>query len=621
MEALFELPPKDLKKLSFCKTDKESVQLWVEGLPIADMAASTRLLYAAIQEVCRLNVSAAVRMDFIESLRPAILFACEGLKKSYLNQPVILPDQPRKIANLSQALRKYLALASVCVVIQCEAKMGSLLMKPSALFNKAVFYSLNDFKLILICNYLLYRTVEDNFWLKVHGLYQLSKSHKLDKKTIKLAASDETNGHKTHSVENGYQQIMLWGCIKANQLRQDDIKALRNTIPDWASLIVMEDAQGGLDNSLLIDPETDMPPIYRKFHKGDVSYYCTQINTADLITQLTPLADPLTRGQCELSPNLVSHLILAWSVFTDRTFMRLEANAQLGICIGLSTTHFFLGDRLPFDNLVYGKEGSPDQIHVNTSAAAIRPPSGAQVGQSQFKNDNKKKLDVWDESLYGNKAIDATTVTMESIGFHTRSGGKSKMTTAGKDKEKYQNFQVDIINMSPGGYCIEWNMETPNSIKAGEIIGIKGEHHSHWHIGVIRWVKQCAQRGLQIGVELISPSAQPYGAKFVAMSGVDKTDFLRVLLLPEIKSASQRASIITPSLSFKSGQHIHLMRNGKEETILLRELKTSTGSFSQFTFDYIQPVKNNETLDKTNPFDNFNASAPANDIDSVWELL
>ena len=144
--------------------------------------------------------------------------------------------------------------------------------------------------------------------------------------------------------------------------------------------------------------------------------------------------------------------------------------------------------------------------------------AGAHIGQSAF-NKQKKKLDVWDESLYGNKTSEKTTLTMESIGFHMKSGGASQMTGAGNNAEKYQNYNVQVVNMSPGGYCLEWQQATPGSIKAGEIIGVKASHHNNWHIGCIRWVKQSKTRGLQLGVELISPSAAPYGAKFVALSG------------------------------------------------------------------------------------------------------
>ena len=105
------------------------------------------------------------------------------------------------------------------------------------------------------------------------------------------------------------------------------------------------------------------------------------------------------------------------------------------------------------------------------------------------------------------------------------------------------------------------------------------------------------------------------------MSGKDKTDYLRALLLPEMQAAGQSPSIITPSLSFKVGQHIHLMLDGEEQTILLRELKTSTGSYSQFTYEPIKPLATEVSSGSIKAFEKSSTSPPANDIDSVWELL
>ena len=359
-------------------------------------------------------------------------------------------------------------MASLSVVQQCQQKMSAVLLKPSALLAKASYYSLYEFEQILICNYLLYRPVEEGFWLKVHSLYQLCASHKLHNKAVKL-----NKDNKGENVETLYHQLMLWGCIKANQLRQDDIKSLRDLLPQWATLIHLQPANSNDKNALLIDAQTDMPPIYQKFHQGKFSDACRHINSNDLIAELKPLADPLLPGTTTLSPNLISHLILAWSVFTDRTFMRLDTNTELAVCIGLTNTHFFLAQQKPFEKLVYGAAGAPDQIQVKTAG---RQPVSAQIGNSNFQKQAKKKLDVWDESLYGNKTTDKTTVTMESINFHMRSGGSSRMTTSGTNQEKYQNFNVQVVNMSPGGYCIEWLDSTPNSIKAGEIIGVRGEH-------------------------------------------------------------------------------------------------------------------------------------------------
>ncbi len=612
LESLVDLPELDLQKLSFCKTDKDSLRQWIEQLPVADMSASTRMLFNAIHEVSRLNISAAARMDLIELLRPAIHFSCKGLKKSYLNQPIIMPEQPRKIANLSQALRQHLINASLRVVIESQKKMGSLLLKPSTLLNKAIYFSLYDMQQMLICNYVLYRPVEENFWLSCHQLFEVAEHYKLSEKLIKLGSSEQADSSK-----NIYKQLMLWGCIKANQLRQDDIRELKTHLLTWSTLITFEAPTHNLDNRLLIDTSLDTPPIYQHFRSEAISEHCFTINTTALVAALKPLSDPLMQGKSKLSPNLIHHLILAWSIFTDRTFMRLEANMELSVCIGLTASHYFLSNKQSFEHLVYGSDGSPNQMHVKTSGG--QKPS-AQIGNSNFSNAPDKKLDEWDESLYGSKSSPNSDST-ETLDFDVSRPQTSHTTQINSPNEQYQCFDIRVINMSPGGYCLEWHDHPSGSIKAGEIISVRAEHHNTWHIANIRWVKQQDNRVLQLGIELISPSAEPYGAKLVALSGQDKTDYLRVFLLPEIPSAGQQASIITPSLSFKPGQHVHLMLNGKEETILLREQKSATGSFSQFSFERIEALEIDDASAKIDFSGSTEPATSKNRTDSVWELL
>ena len=97
----------------------------------------------------------------------------------------------------------------------------------------------------------------------------------------------------------------------------------------------------------------------------------------------------------------------------------------------------------------------------------------------------------------------------------------------------------------------------------------------------VRWVKQ-TDNGLRMGVELLSPNAIPYGARVLNASGVAQSNYMRVLLLPEIRSIGQAASLITPAVSFKAGQKVTLIQKGTESTILLNTLISSSGSSFQF---------------------------------------
>jgi hypothetical protein len=601
IENLFDLPKRELKALSFCRTDKVSMEAWVKSLPIADVGKSTRMLYVAAKEVCDLDTSAATRLDLLNALRPAIHYACIGLRKSYLNQPIILPEQPRKIAALCQALQGYLATGYLISACQCNEKMGNIIKKPTALMSHAIYNALIEYSNMLMRDYLLYNPSPAGFWKKVHRLFQLARKYNLHTTVINNDELDDSSSH----IEHCYMQLLLWGCIKANQLRQDDILRLEKNVWAWARWVKLAALDKNSEAAFVVDPSMDIPPIYQKFYTGKYHPSCQSLDTTVLTEKLKDLSAPLAQKQSGLSSNLINHLILAWGVFTGRTFMRLEANSDLSLCIGLTTTHYYLANNKPFAEFIYGKN-APESSKTSTT--------------SEFKEQLRpsEKLDVWDESIFGTNSKSEAQVTMESIDYHIKNGGQSMMTFTGSDKEKYMDYRVSVVNMSPGGYCLEWDNNIPHTIKAGEIIGVKEAHHNTWNIGSIRWVRQNKEKSLQIGVELLSPNATPYGARTADFDGNPKSDFMRVLVLPEIKAAGQPSSILTPAVTFKTGQYVLLANDGQEHCIMLKKLLSSTGSYFQFAFE---PVKSVASQPSSGKIKGLNDKPDESDLDSVWNLL
>lgn len=595
---VFQLPSRDLKGLSFSRTDAESVRQWVLTLPKADMAKSTRMLYLAIKEVCELNCSPAIRMEIIDVLAPEIHFALEGLAKKYLNQHIILPDQPRKIAALCHALQNFLATAYISVASQASEKMGSLFKKPTALMSRAIYLALAEHSAILMRNYQLYRPDIEGFWKTCHRLYLMAGKFKLEKLPQTQINTQKANS----SIEHAYNYLLLLGGIRANQLRQEDIGKLQTPLWHWASLVTLVPIQQHDDSRLIVDPNSDWPPVYQKYYQGKLSNHCLALDTTKLVDELKLQSSLIELKKLNMTQNLLNHLILAWGVFTDRTFMRLESDSRLVLGVGLSTAHFFLSGQKDFTQFVYGK---------NKSMC-----SGALVAEFSEQTRQADKLDVWDTSLFGSDKRSEAQVTMESIDYHIRTGGNSTMTLTGSDKEKYQHFEVNVVNMSPGGYCLKWDHEATVAIRAGEIIVIKESQQAHWNLGAIRWVRQDKDKSLQLGVELLSPNAEPYAIRHADREGQAQSNFLRTLLLPEIKATNQEASLLVPSMLFKVGQTAVLARDGRETQILLKKQLSSTGSFSQFSYQEATPLAQEPSSGKI-----ANVNNKKDDFDAVWELL
>ncbi len=319
------------------------------------------------------------------------------------------------------------------------------------------------------------------------------------------------------------------------------------------------------------------------------------------------LGQPRATGEAGLSTPLVHHLIQAWSELTARSFQRMAHDGQLELCLGLTATHYFLADNTDFETLLNG--GKEQMLISDADNPFLKVGSYA-----RFREDERGKKDVW-SLAYG-----STNTRAEGEDFSFDFGQKKGEAVAEPDNtpapELYDRFSCQIVNISPGGYCIEWAGEVPASVKAGELIGLREEGTGRWSLGAIRWIKQLPGHGAQLGLEIMSPKAQPCGARVIKKTG-DATEFMRTLLLPEIKALDRPATLITPNLTFRSGYKLSLLVDGEEQRAQLGRQISTTQSYSQFEFQILRkpgstPVPEAKTEEPRRDEEDF---------DSIWSSL
>src|SRR5690606_41028210 len=116
----------------------------------------------------------------------------------------------------------------------------------------------------------------------------------------------------------------------------------------------------------------------------------------------------------------------------------------------------------------------------------------------------------------------------------------------------FPTHTVQMVNHSPGGYCLSWAGETPAQLQAGELLGLRNNAEERWSVAVVRWVRQVRGSGTQMGVELIAPHAQPCGLRLLRKSD-HGSEYLRALPLPEINVLSRPSTLIAPRLPLQQG--------------------------------------------------------------------
>jgi len=118
---------------------------------------------------------------------------------------------------------------------------------------------------------------------------------------------------------------------------------------------------------------------------------------------------------------------------------------------------------------------------------------------------------------------------------------------------------------------------------------------------------------------MLTPNAVAVAARLedYCNGHVLSSEFMRCLMLPELRSIDQPATIITPALPFKQDSHIRIKLQDKQILASLTQQLESTGNFSQFEFSVLSEDEP-ATESGSNEKGDTNTEL---DFDSLWTTL
>jgi hypothetical protein len=573
------IPRQDLSEFVLFGLTASQASNWAEGLPMANTAQVAQQLRSAISDLNRVDMGPDTRFEILEALRPTLYTALSTLSKYYLNQPVVLPEEPRKAARLAQNLYELVTTAyTICGIQTIQRRQSVSSSNPAKLVCQSLHRAITNASMKLLVSYQLYQAVELNAWTELHQLFLLAERQKLTSQIV----TDEISGDG--SITDTYLRALMMGCCKPNQLRQRDLAGVYKGLREWVDHLQLLGADEN-EGLFMVDFASDHPPIYSSLYSEIPGPSCRVINTDALISHLQNLRRDTGEQSIVfdkdtvVSPNVLDHVISSWGVMSKRNFARAPAQEKLWVSVGLSNTHYYVSGGISFESLI-----SADSAQLLADGPEKNPFTG---------EDSSREKDIWDSAFTSDE--EGESVDMEDIEFHIREAAKSSNTST---KERHPVFPVRMANVSPGGYCLEWSADIPSHIKTGDVIAVREVDNSSWSIAVIRWVSQLKDQTTLLGVELLSPRATPYGARVQHKTGEDG-DLMRALLLPEIKLVGQPNTLITPRVGFKERQKVTLIRGGVETYIQLFKKLSSTAAYNQFEFRDIQQLDEVAARDKS----------------------
>jgi len=109
---------------------------------------------------------------------------------------------------------------------------------------------------------------------------------------------------------------------------------------------------------------------------------------------------------------------------------------------------------------------------------------------------------------------------------------------------------------------------------------------------MVRWMRAQAEFGMEIGVQMLSPTIRPVTARVCNEEG-QCGEHQACLMLPSSEGLDQPPTLITPNFFHNFATRLMLIEGARKRVVSLSRTRENTGAFAQFEFT--------ETVRETKP--------------------
>lgn len=536
-----------IEQLSFCPTNAKALQEWVAGISILQLGNSSKSLFSALLEISELKCAETLRFDLIQVLHPTLENVLASLEKHFVNQGLITTDRNDQIIELAMLLRSYFAKIYIDIAKRCNHQLNHQKFSLFSLGKKkslqsarmvSIYYGLQQLSLLFYQQHMLYSTPGAGQWLAAHQLLECAMENNFYQTNINQVLGTQ---HEIQNITQAYARLILLDIFNTHQIRPAEIQGLYLCSADWAKLVQILPKETTLSR-YVVDASKDHPPLLNS-HQGQHFQPSFYISTQNLMEHLTGTqsknAQYLSRNEkLFLTPALHFHIYNLLSNNVERRHERYEYSAQINICFGLTVAHFYL---------------------------------------SKGKNFNETL------ELEGNYGFQSESSFVSSM-HNTVPSGFSSIKAL--DREAKQIHTAEVLDISVNGYRIKWSGITPANLKTGEFILVQEKSQSQWRGGVIRWIKQSADKSLEIGLEILAQELFPCAV--YARTDKHTINYQPAILVQMTQLDQVSTSIIVSgSQMFREKQTIHLRLGQKELRIYLTKAQLITQSFIRFDYELL----------------------------------
>ncbi|MEN8205699.1 MAG: hypothetical protein ABFS24_06780 [Pseudomonadota bacterium] len=547
-----KLPGRKKPTDSSFNTKPDVIRAWVDELPLINTGKSWALLEDALKQINSLSIPTRNRHETLELLATSVVCVTETMKKVFLAKPIPLKGNNLLLATQTVELCKQMATGYRILVDDLghnDSQASHLAL--------AIHRSLRYLSEILLTNYQLYIQYPEGLWKTINSLYALAEQHDI---TTQVVTDTTLSTPSESTISTVYKQILLLSLACPYRLRQKEIHFFYNALMDWADISQLRCMEGSHVRGLFaVNLNADNSPSYLTLNESTTpDHHWRILDTTSMSDRIRDILDKQPGNANRYTgigdTDILQRLMLAWGVMPRRRFARHPKSAKVGLVVGLNAIH----------RRVMGPE-----IEANSREETIGDQHYLQDPTFEAVN-----------TLKTNRLADD--------GRRIVTAGK-KQLRGSRNEDLMDTSRIEawkMANISAGGYCLLLDGVDASTAQVGELAAITEQDNLNgdaWHLGVVRWIKCSDEYGLELGTQMLSPSAQAVWA-CLDEAGVRSGSKMQGILLPEIKALKQQASLLLPTLPFRAGCLATLQTADTLENIRLTRQLENTGSFAQYHF-------------------------------------
>lgn len=584
------LPNPTLEKSERLEMTPASVMAWRNRLPMADTGATANQVYYALCDCNKVAMPLQDRFQILELFRTPVQFICQSLRKHYLNQSESLTEKKLTIIKLAQTLQ--LEMANGYKLIIDELATRGL---PTDEENKKMMLTslervMHYFNHILLRCYHLYSNAPLNLWKECYILYQFAEEKRL------LDHQEFTEAFK---------HILVMAATDPYKWRQSEQDALFNATHVWAKKIsIQSNSSNNSPGEYLFEFGQDKLPFppttskiidAQKCRTFDLTPNVTHLKTLLAIVEPDELHARMEHSndpEYAISLPVLQGIIQEWETLPIRSGDRTTLDEPVRICIGLSAIHYFLNDEHSFQTMQQGDINLSVLPTLSIQEENVTPNVSGNVTSNTLSNPINMNIDSTESNAIPiNNATNVNLTQSNTIDDPNANIPKSSISLqseSAKKKTDYPIYDAQYVNESAEGYCLIWKNTLYPPIQAGDLLGLcrqdKDELNNlnettkkQWEIVMVRWLKHPTPSELKIGIRKIAQHGTAAAAQIIK-NGKPAGYYLRCLLLD--------TGILTPTLPFKPGSDVLIMRsdNSTTDEIELTKLRSATGTYKLFDY-------------------------------------